>query len=388
MLVRSSWRSDAGRLARVIFRATLFALFPATLSRPAFSGTLYNFTGGSDGAGPNSGLVPDSQGNLFGTTTLGGDFGSGTVFKFGSSGQFTALHQFTGDLNGGAPTNGLALIRGKLYGGAFTNNPFVAPSVVYSMNPDGSAYTIVHQFTGPDGDYAIGALQPSRSGGEFGITDMGGTNDNGTLYSIGSQGQFEIVHQFVGKDGSQPSELLEDQAGNLFGSTFGGGPRQYGVIFEYVPVTDKFSVLYAFSNGDDGRQPMLGAIGPTGTLYGVARYGGAYGHGALFALTPQDGGWAFSVLSPVISEYEGDYAVIPPSLSSTGALVGATGTSTYEYFEGTYSADYNADTDPQGQLLSPRSQPNSILGGSFGGGNTCSVPGAPYGCGFLFRQSR
>jgi uncharacterized repeat protein (TIGR03803 family) len=77
---------------------------------------LYNFTGGADGQFPNSQLIFDKDGNLYGTTIEGGDFGQGTVFKVTPDGTETVLYSFTGGSDGGFPVGGVVLKRGRLYG--------------------------------------------------------------------------------------------------------------------------------------------------------------------------------------------------------------------------------------------------------------------------------
>jgi uncharacterized repeat protein (TIGR03803 family) len=280
------------------------------------------------------------------------------------------------------------LIRGTLYGGALANSPGLG-GVVYSVKPDGTGYTVVHALTDSEGIEVEGQIQPSLNGGEFGIAKTGGANGEGSLFYIGAGGGFEVVHNFGGSDGggSQPNELIEDAFGNLYGSTYTGGTGGHGVIFEYAQKTERYSVLYTFQNGADGRVPFLGAVGPDGSLYGVTQQGSSENHGALFSLTHANGQWSFAVLTPLQSAFKDDYPINPPALSSTGDLVGAMGYGgIYQFQNGQYTIKYANPTDTYAQYLSPHLDPNIILGTSYAGGESpCAIPGiGGDGCGFIF----
>jgi uncharacterized repeat protein (TIGR03803 family) len=356
--------------------------------------TIYSFTGGPDGGEPLARLVPDRSGNLYSVTKQGGDFscldsfqGCGTVFKLDRRGKLTTLHVFTGGAQGGDPTSGISVIRGALYGGSLGNAAGFT-GVVWTIKTDGTGYTVLHGFTAADGSVVQGQLQSALNGGEFGITREGGAYNNGTLFYIGPLGQFEDVHDFGGASGGDPSELIEDASGNLFGSTnYGGdGTRGTGVVFEYAQRTRAFSVLYTFQNGADGGRPKLGPVGPNGTLYGVSTTGGSKGHGALFSLTPSDGVYTFQVLTPIESIYHGDTATNPPALSVTGALVGSTSFGgTYEYQTGQYTISYKADAAaPSDSYWLPPTDPTEFFNTSFAGGSgACAIPDVSE-CGFIY----
>jgi uncharacterized repeat protein (TIGR03803 family) len=357
--------------------------------------SIYSFTGGADGGNPSSRLVPDAAGNLYSVTRAGGDLacldsfqGCGTIFKLDRRGNLTTLHAFTGGAQGGIPSSGVSVIRGMLYGGGLATTAGFT-GVVYSLNTDGSDYTILHDFTSPDGVDVQGRLQPALGGGEFGIARQGGTFNNGTLFYVGPRGQFEVVHNFGGATGADPIELIEDASGNVFGSTFDGGAGGggSGVVFEYAQSTHMFSVIYTFQNGADGNTPRLGVVGPGGTLYGVSSNGGSEGHGALFSLTPSaGGGYTFKVLTPIESKYRNDYATNPPALSSAGALLGSTAYGgTYEYQNGQYTINYKAnDANPFDAYWTPPANSGVFLNTSNqGGASSCAIPDIT-SCGFIY----
>jgi uncharacterized repeat protein (TIGR03803 family) len=151
---------------------------------------LYSFEGGSDGEDPRAGLARDPEGNLYGTTDLGGGndncfsgiLGCGTVFKVTPGGQETVLYAFTGKADGGIPDSDLVLDpKGNLYGTAGAGG--LGSGVVFELTSTGKE-KVLHSFTGyPDDGSAPGGLL--RVGNYFyGTTYMGGTYDCGTVYKV------------------------------------------------------------------------------------------------------------------------------------------------------------------------------------------------------------
>jgi uncharacterized repeat protein (TIGR03803 family) len=362
-----------------IFHAASLALGLAlscgSLYSPAVAGSytqLHAFTGGADGALPYAQLTPDSSRNLYGTASAGGVFcsantlyGCGVIFKIDSAGKFTVVYDFAGEADGLRPETGLALARGTLFGGSLggTNGA----GVLFSVKPDGTQFAVLHELTGIDGSALIGVLQPASNGGLFGVTEYGGPEytepdtGNGVLFDVRTDGSYTVLHRFAGfSDGRHPNAVLTDAFGNLFGSTeSGGGACQRGsgcgVIFEYIPATKTYNVIYAFQDAADGSIPILGSIGPDGTLYGAAQDGGSYKHGTLFALTPAHGNYMFSTLVAFQSHESGDGPAAGPTLTRDGALVGATQTYIYGYQNGKASSLLTFSTSV------PISYPNKLL---------------------------
>lgn len=114
----------------------------------------------------------------------------------------------------------------------------------------------------------------------------------GTVFKVAADGTESILYNFCPKrencpDGSQPSGVVLDKEGNLYGTTFQGGAKVFGTVFEVSP-TGTETVLYSFTqrNGD-GAYPYAGLLrDKKGNLYGTTEYGGAYGHGTVFKVTP------------------------------------------------------------------------------------------------------
>ncbi len=261
---------------------------------------LHSFSMGSDGGNPACGLIMDPQGDLFGTTFAGGDYGYGTVFKVDPSSNETVLHSFTGGSDGWMPYAGLIMdAQGNLYGTTLSSNaPAQGNGVVFKLDPAGSQ-TVLYSFTGgQDGEWPYAALIMDAARNLYGTTLFGGNlNCNsgqgcGTVFKVDPSGNETVLYSFTGgSDGEFPEgSLIMDQQGNLYGTTIYGGAHGEGTVFKLNPSGNK-TVLYSFTGGNDGNQPIGGlVIDAANNLYGTTYGGGAYGYGTVFkfaAQTPQ-----------------------------------------------------------------------------------------------------
>jgi uncharacterized repeat protein (TIGR03803 family) len=201
---------------------------------------LYSFTGGADGASPYAGVIRDSAGNLYGTTVEGGapggcyGSGCGVVFKVDPAGHETVLHRFTGGSDGGLPQAGV--IRdsaGNLYG---TTSSFGTGGAVYKLDPTGHA-TVLYSFTGADGSQPYAGVIRDSAGNLYGTTYFGGAAGLGVVYELDTAGHEAVLHSFTGgADGGKPlAGLFRGPAGNLFGTTSSGGKELAGVVFAVKP---------------------------------------------------------------------------------------------------------------------------------------------------------
>lgn len=260
---------------------------------------------GTDGAYPGAGLIRDGKGNLYGTTWGGGaytssceGFGCGTVFELTSSGTETILHSF--DDNG---TDGYwpvdSLIRdkeGNLYGTTSGGGAY-GYGTVFEVTPTGEE-TVLYSFgqNGTDGRSPNGGVVMDGKGNLYGTTEMGGAYSSscqgygcGTVFKITPSGTETILHSFDenGTDGTFPAAGLVIKAGNLYGTTSGGGAYGWGTVFK-VTLSATETILHSFDqNGIDGVYPYSGlVIDKTGNLYGTTLDGGSHGWGAVFELTP------------------------------------------------------------------------------------------------------
>ena len=288
--------------------------------------TLYKFTGGTDGSSPTAGVIFDSAGNLYGTTTFGGAYGYGTVFKLApdSDGSWaeSVLYAFKGDPDGYFPESGLIFdAAGNLYGTTSGGGDYYNGTVFQLTPLSTGSWTEnkLHSFAGPDGSAPDAGLIFDQAGNLYGTTYVGGSNDVGTVFELTheSSGKWteSVLYRFCSledcSDGIHPTaSLIFDQAGNLYGTTehsggtteHSGGPRLCcGVVFKLAPNrngTWTESVLHSFTH-EDGGTPLAEVIfDKAGSLYGTTSNRGDAGHGGtVFKLMPKsDGHWSEQVL--------------------------------------------------------------------------------------------
>ena len=257
----------------------------------------------SDGANPNSGLVIGGNGLLYGTTSSGGTSGEGTVFSLTTAGALTTLYNFNGGSTGSYPKAPLvADAGGNLYGTtSFGGNH--NSGTVFKITASG-ALTTLHSFStqkdgsnNADGAYPDAALVVDTSGNLYGATSGGGANNCGTLFEVSVSGAFSVLHTFFRSDNSNtdgaspeaPLTLATD--GSLYGAAEYGGQDNYGSLFKVSP-SGSFTHLYNFSeavgySNPDGAFPTGSLLANTnGNFYGTASRGGDDGAGTVYQLTP------------------------------------------------------------------------------------------------------
>jgi uncharacterized repeat protein (TIGR03803 family) len=204
--------------------------------------TLYSFTGGSDGGIPIAGLVMDGNGNLFGTTYSGGHpgckykQGCGVVFKVIPGGTESVLYSFTGGADGANPNGGVILgAQGNIYGTTSLGGS-AKLGTVYELNTAGQE-TVLHTFTkGSDGAYPYGGVISDGQENLYGTTYKGGSKKHGTVFELSANETETILFSFTGKTGSNPyAGVIRDMQGNLYGTTAKGGAHKYGTVYRIAP---------------------------------------------------------------------------------------------------------------------------------------------------------
>ena len=203
---------------------------------------IYSFTGGANGALPYARLVRDLAGNLYGTTISGGTTGNGVVFKLDPTGNETVLYSFTGGTDGRAPVAGLVRDpAGNLYGTTTIGGDLSAfgglgCGVVFKLDSTGKE-TVLYSFTGgADGCQPFAGLVRDAAGNLYGATESGGNSNFGVVFKLDITGKETVLHTFTGPDGLQvDAGLVRDAKGNLYGTTVGSGASGYGVVFKLTP---------------------------------------------------------------------------------------------------------------------------------------------------------
>jgi uncharacterized repeat protein (TIGR03803 family) len=252
--------------------------------------SLYGFTGGTDGGLPIAGLVQGSDGNFYGTTSRGGASGTGTVFQITSAGTLTTLYSFTGGADGATPEAGL--VQGtdsNFYGTTFlggTNND----GTIFQISSNG-VITTLHQFDKrTDGKNPEAALVQGNDSYFYGTTYAGGAHNDGTIFKISSAGTFSTLYHFGGPDGSNPrAALIQAADGYFYGTTLLSGFR-LGTVFQ-VNSNGVLTTLYSFAGGTDGGAPYAGLVEASdGYFYGTTAFGGSGLHGTVFRFSTFPGG--------------------------------------------------------------------------------------------------
>jgi uncharacterized repeat protein (TIGR03803 family) len=327
--------------------------FPV-LTLGATEKTLYSFAGGTDGAYPVANLVFDSSGNLYGITNAGGNQectnslsdGCGTVFRLTprAHGPWTesVLHVFSQDTDGGNPSAGAIMnAAGNLYGATQYYGPF-GNGVLWQLKPSSGGMwkeNILHRIRGGRDGYWCFGLSFDSSGRLFGTTYGGGTNNDGLVFHLepDANGTWSdiILYDFAGgdNDGDSPSDAVTFGAhGQLYGTTYEGGPHLTGTVFEMQHTskgwTEKPIYIFQglpFGKNSDGTNPTSGVVfDQTGNLYGTTDYGGEHGVGTVYELSPNGkGGWKETLLHTFTDDKDGGH---PGNLiiDSAGNLYGVT----------------------------------------------------------------
>jgi uncharacterized repeat protein (TIGR03803 family) len=311
---------------------------------------LYSFAStGADGCNPKSGLTFDGAGNLYGTTFFGA-LGCGMVFQLApaSGGQWIEkiLYNFASGYYVGNPYGGLIFQGGSLFGTSGYGGPSHLGNVFkLSQSARGSwAESTIYWFPEGDGTAPQAGLVADSTGNFYGTTAMGGRYQQGAVFKLSpsSDGEWteSLIYSLKGApDGASPyGGLTFDNAGNLYGTTSGGGTGSLalGTVFELTPSTSgewTETVLYSFTGGADGQYPFVGVVLSHGSLLGTTSGGGnssgcypANGCGVVFELTPSSGGkWTESIIHTFAGARDGanpGYGLLSPDIS--GNLYGST----------------------------------------------------------------
>jgi uncharacterized repeat protein (TIGR03803 family) len=245
---------------------------------------LYQFPiNGPEPQWPGGPLTQGRNGDLYGWSYEGGVNNDGSLWKTTPSGSVSVLYSFTAT-NGPDCQNGMTLgTDGNFYGTALAS--CTGAGYVFKLTPSGNL-TVLHTFTGaPDGDNP-GPLTLYTDGNFYGVTNKGGANNYGTVFKITPAGTLTILYSFDGTNyfANPTYGLTVGNDGNFYGTQWGG--NGLGSVFKITPA-GVLTVLHTFTGNPDGAEPASGVIqGKDGNFYGDTEYGGAYGYGTLFKMTP------------------------------------------------------------------------------------------------------
>jgi uncharacterized repeat protein (TIGR03803 family) len=433
-----------GTFVRACLRAVLFCYLagPALAQQPT---VLYTFPSYGGGYFPRGGLAMDNTGALLGTTYYGGLFqGSlcancGTIFKLTPSGggawSYQLLHTFTPAPIQGANEDGIDPVSplvnfnnvfyGTTNGGGDTQ---CGCGIVFSITPDGT-YKILHIFDpfvpggGPNqwplGTTPVGGLLIGADGTIYGTTSAGGTGQGrngsqgaGIIFRMNTDGGgFTKLHDFDGAlNGGPQGMMIFGQDGAIYGTQYGGGQFNQGVIFR-MDTSGNYQVIYDFKginqpgNSTDGANPNGRlALGPDGTIYGTTEFGGSpSSFGTAWSIQQVNGSWVYKQLFRFGFNKAGNTPNSGLIFGRDGALYGTTSgggqfgggviyrlvptvasgqyTWTYQTLFDFQPLSATGDT-PTADLLYAN---GNLYGANLSGGDVAHCPSAPGGCGNVFQ---
>jgi uncharacterized repeat protein (TIGR03803 family) len=276
-------------------------LFGTTSGHGPFgAGTVFELTKGSgtitvlaafdlaNGGSPNGGVIMDGAGNLYGTANDGASFDEGSVFEVvKGSGTITTLASFD-TANGASPYAGLILdTSGNLYG-TTSSGGASGGGTVFELGKGSGTITTLAPFDTANGAFPYAGLILDQSGNLYGTTEQGGTAGVGTVFElVRGSGSITTLASFAGSNGGTPSAaLIMDGAGNLYGTTDYGGAGSEGTVFELARGSGTIATLASF-NAYNGTLPFGGLIMDTsGNLYGTTAMGAGTTVGTIFELQP------------------------------------------------------------------------------------------------------
>jgi uncharacterized repeat protein (TIGR03803 family) len=348
------------RFDSVITTGFLALFFILALFGSAHAQHLQSFAfNGTNGSGPDGGLVVDGSGNFYGTTGTGGAWGFGVAYEINATSEST-LYDFKGSGSGdGAEAIGSLIFdsAGNLYGvtsvggtGDCVFGETVGCGTVFELSPPsfkGGPWTetVLYSFQGldnSDGSKPFAGLVFDDAGSLYGTTFDGGNSacdyGCGTIFELsppsipGGTWTETVLHSFTGgtDDGlGSLAQLVFDEAGNLYGTTYEGGLQNYGTVFQLSPPsapggTWTESLIYSFHKSGMA-VPVAGLTwGPNGSLFGTA-YGGK-ASGGVFSLTPSgQGEWTYKPVYEFLTPANPQAGVVfggPSALYGTAGLGG------------------------------------------------------------------
>jgi uncharacterized repeat protein (TIGR03803 family) len=305
---------------------------------------LHHFGTGTDGAAAYGRVISDAAGNLYGTTAFGGTAGAGIVFELTNpeapaGWTESILYNFSGGSDGSQPYGGLIFdSAGNLYGTTFQGGASGA-GTVYKLTPGkGGTWTesVIYSFAdGADGMGPQSDLNFDLAGNLFGTTTGGGSPGNGIVFQLtpGKNGVWTetVLHRFVTSEGTSPrAAVIFDKSGSLYGTLANDGTFGAGAVFRLKPTSGsswKEETLYTFTGGTDGFGPLCRLILLRGKLYGTTVVGGGANVGTVFELSPpanHHGAWTVNVLHTFACGSDGCFPWAGLTMDPNGTFYGTT----------------------------------------------------------------
>ena len=320
-----------------------FTLFSAHLTQAQTFTVLHSFSG-PDGEYPYSGVTIDGAGNLYGTTSRGGNSQDGTAYELKRSGSayvLKVLHVFAGGSDGASPYAPMVYgPNGTLYGTTSLGGGSGNNGTIFNVQPPATICktvlcpwneSVLLDFQSAEGaNPAYGGLLFDQSGNMYGTTQYGGSTNNGAVYKASLQGQQwtqTMLHSFGSgqTDGVWPMHnVVADRLGNLYGTTYQGGTNGGGTVFQLVPSGSGWTENI-IANFPAGAEPQAGLIiDSAGNLYGATSGVSGSTASQVFELSPSGSSWQLTVLQSFTTNRFDFGPVGNLAMDRNGNLYGAT----------------------------------------------------------------
>lgn len=307
------YQTDGSGPSGALIVGTDGKLYGTTKSGGAFGGgTLFkigtdgvftlikSFKTATEGGAPKGSLLKATDGNYYGMTSEGGNGFFGTIFKVSATGVYTLLTHMSGGVTGTAPFESLVQGKDYAYYGTTSMGGVYNQGTVFKLC--GGKYTVIKSFNkGIDGGTPKGTLLLAADGNFYGTTTDGGNSNAGTIFRISQSGAFAVMYHFSStRDGAAPQgALVEGANGQLYGMTSGGGAKGGGTIFR-ITTAGAFSVIRHFTLATDGANPEGGLAKVSDTVFMGLTANGA----TAFKITATG---AFTVLKKMSTTPDGNY---------------------------------------------------------------------------------
>jgi uncharacterized repeat protein (TIGR03803 family) len=244
----------------------------------------------SDGLFPVAGVTVDPRGDLFGTASEGGIYSLGTVWEIDASGIYRTVHPFGGTLNASKPYGGATLDQnGDLFGTTFYGGSH-GSGAVWEITANGVPL-LLHSFESSmyDGQYPETGVVLDVKGDVLGTTESGGRYYYGTVWKLTPEGIYTTLHSFGGTPRDARyiySGITLDAKGDMFGTSYEGGVHFEGAVWE-ISASGEYTNPFSFGGSDtEPANPQTGiAVDSNGDLFGTAPNGGSHAGGTIWELT-------------------------------------------------------------------------------------------------------
>lgn len=243
------------------------------------------------GITPEGSLTTDGA-MIYGRAQNGGSYGGGVTFSLVPEGAvYTVLHNFGGTGDAGYPRHDAMILEGNELYGMVMGDGNTDLGAVFTHDKNGNNYKVLHSFKGgaQDGNrpHSCPRLNPA-DGMLYGITELGGANDVGTLFRINTDGTgFQLLHSFsTDTEGSNSHGAVTFNGTILYAMALKGGANGKGTVFSFNTADNSYKVVHTFAGSpDDGASPEhCNTLLINDRLYGTTTKGGASDYGAIWSM--------------------------------------------------------------------------------------------------------